>query len=175
MLYVNAVVAERGATQFALPGAEARLRTRRQDDEDSRTLVLGATDPANPWGSLLPWPREADAVFAPGRAAQRVPGARVVLHEGKLLAWLGRGGQAMVTFLPKEEPEASHASKALAAALVDMARRRSRIAMLITIDGAPALQSPFAKVLAEHGFAARRGALIYHRGGGQAASAPTLR
>jgi ATP-dependent Lhr-like helicase len=160
-------VAERGATQFALPGAEERLRTKRPDDEDARTLVLGATDPANPWGSLLPWPREAREEGAPadgagpGRSAQRVPGARVVMHDGKLLAWLGRGSQSMITFLPKDEPDASHAAAALASALVGIARRRVGVAMLATIDGAPAPESPLAKVLGEHGFAARRGALVF--------------
>ncbi|MDB5212735.1 MAG: putative ATP-dependent helicase lhr, partial [Myxococcaceae bacterium] len=153
-------VAERGATQFALPGAEERLRTKRPDDEEARTLVIGATDPANPWGSLLPWPRENGA-DAPARSPQRVPGARVIMHDGRLLAWLGRGGTSMVTFLPKDEPDASHAGKALGEALVGIARRRTRIAMLVTIDGMPALESPVAKLLEEHGFAGRRGALVF--------------
>jgi ATP-dependent Lhr-like helicase len=156
-------VAERGATQFAMPGAEERLRTKRPDEEDARTLVIGATDPANPWGSLLPWPRESTdgAAASPGRSAQRVPGARVIMQDGKLLAWLGRGGQSMITFLPKDEPDATHAGNALAEALVGIARRRARIAMLMTIDGAPALESPLVKLLGEHGFAPRRGALVF--------------
>jgi ATP-dependent Lhr-like helicase len=153
-------VAERGATQFALPGAEERLRTKRADDEEPRTLVIGATDPANPWGSLLPWPRE-EGDGSPARSPQRVPGARVIMRDGKLLAWLGRGGTSIVTFLPKDEPDASHAGRALGDALVAIARRRARIAMLSTIDGVPALESPVAKLLAEHGFAARRGALVF--------------
>ena len=158
-------VAERGATQFALPGAEERLRAKRPDDEDARTLVLGATDPANPWGSLLPWPREPREAGAdgagPGRSAQRVPGARVIMHDGKLLAWLGRGNQSILTFLPRDEPDASHAARALASALVGIARRRVGASILATIDGAPAPESPLAKVLGEHGFAARRGALVF--------------
>jgi ATP-dependent Lhr-like helicase len=155
-------VAERGATQFALPGAEERLRTKRPDDEDAKTLVLAATDPANPWGSLLPWPREVrDGDDGPGRFAQRAPGARVIMHDGKLLAWLGRGGQSMITFLPKDEPDASQAARALADALVGIAGRRAGVAMLATIDGAPAPESPLAKVLGEHGFASRRGALVF--------------
>ena len=153
-------VAERGATQFALPGAEERLRTKRPDDEDARTLVIGATDPANPWGSLLPWPREGGDA-APTRSPQRVPGARVIMHDGKLLAWLGRGGSSMVTFLPKDEPDATHAAKALGEALVGIAKRRARIALLVTIDGVPALESPIAKLLGQHGFASRRGALVF--------------
>ena len=169
-------VAERGATQFALPGAEERLRAPRPDDEEPRTLVLAATDPANPWGSLLPWPRpeapppptEGDegAVLAveapaPGRSPQRAPGARVILHDGQLLAWIGRGGQNIATFLPRDEPDASHAAEALARALVGIARRRARAVMLATIDGAPAPESPLAKRLAAHGFLARRGALVH--------------
>lgn len=163
-------VAERGATQFALPGAEERLRTKRPDDEDARTLVLAATDPANPWGSLVPWPREPGDTPGPGRSPQRVPGARVIMHDGKLLAWLGRGGTSMMTFLPREEPELSHAAKALADALVGLARRRARVAMLATIDGVAAPESPLAKVLGEHGFASRRGALMYIPARGNEAS-----
>ena len=168
-------VAERGATQFALPGAEERLRAARPDDEEPRTLVLAATDPASPWGSLVPWPR-ADAARSPaggeaegaavdpgaaGRSAQRAPGARVILHDGRLLAWIGRGGQTLATFLPRDEPDRAHAAEALGKALVGMARRRARAAMLVTIDGAPALESAFARTLAAHGFVGRRGALVY--------------
>ena len=148
-------VAERGALQFALPGAEERLRTKRPEDEEPRTLLLAATDPANPWGSLLPWP------MVEGRSPQRTPGARVILHDGQLLAWVSRGGQNIATFLPTVEPAATHAGEALANALVMMARRRGRAAMLVTLDGAPAPESPYAKMLASHGFVSRRGALVY--------------
>jgi ATP-dependent Lhr-like helicase len=150
-------VAERGATQFALPGAEERLRAKRPDDEGPRTLVLAATDPANPWGSLLPWPRLDGATTA----AQRTPGARVIQNDGKLLAWLGRGGQSLATFLPRDEPEATQAAATLARALVGVASRAGRVALLVTIDGSPALESPLAKVLAVHGFVARQGALVH--------------
>jgi ATP-dependent helicase Lhr and Lhr-like helicase len=165
-------VAERGATQFALPGAEERLRAARPDDEAARTLVLAATDPASPWGSLLPWPRpQGDAAAgATGRSAQRIPGAHVILHDGRLLGWLGRGGASLLTFLPADEPELSHASAALAQAMAGIARRRSHIAMLASIDGAAALESPIAKVLAAHGFAPRRGALVYVPARAQAAT-----
>jgi hypothetical protein len=80
----------------------------------------------------------------------------------------------MVTFLPKDEPDASHAAKALALALVGVARRRVGIAMLATIDGAPAPESPLAKVLGEHGFAARRGALVFVPARAPAMVAPAM-
>ena len=145
-------VAGRGATQFALPGAEERLRQRRTDTEPT-TLVIAATDPANPWGTLLPWPESQ------GRSAQRAPGARVVLHDGRLLAWLSRAGHDLITFLPREEPQASEAVSALARALAGLRGHKQRV-FLATIDGIPAPESPIGPVLASHGFVTRQGALV---------------
>ncbi|MDP9148678.1 MAG: DEAD/DEAH box helicase, partial [Myxococcota bacterium] len=44
-------LAGRGATQFALPGADDRLRGVREASDTPRTVVLAATDPANPYGA----------------------------------------------------------------------------------------------------------------------------
>jgi ATP-dependent Lhr-like helicase len=143
-------VAGRGATQFALPGAEERLRTKPEDEP--APLFLAATDPANPYGSLVPWPAS--------KGAQRAPGARVVLVGGKPLAWIARGGTHVVTFLPPEEPDATHAAEMLARAIADDATRRGRSAMVATIDDIPALESPLARAFAEAGFVARQGALV---------------
>ncbi|HVJ94769.1 MAG TPA: hypothetical protein VM580_33510, partial [Labilithrix sp.] len=155
-------VAGRGATQFALPGAEERLRAPLRDDDDERggrTLVLAATDPANPWGSLLPWPD------ANGRTAQRAPGARVVLVAGRLIAWLSRGGHHVATFFAEQEPAASHDAAALARCLHELATiprfEGPRSTMIATVDGVPAPESPIAAVLAEHGFVSRQGAMTF--------------
>jgi ATP-dependent Lhr-like helicase len=51
-------VAGLGATQFAVPGADERLRTLRGETAEPRPVVLAATDPANPYGAALPWPAE---------------------------------------------------------------------------------------------------------------------
>src|SRR5204863_1242326 len=59
-----------GAAQFAVPGAEDRLRALRESPAEPLTLVLAATDPANPYGAVLPWPAEGP---------QRAAGAQVVL------------------------------------------------------------------------------------------------
>ena len=56
-------VAGLGAAQFALPGAVDRLRSHREPGDS--TVVLAATDPAQPYGAALPWP-ESD-----GRPARR--------------------------------------------------------------------------------------------------------
>jgi ATP-dependent Lhr-like helicase len=140
-----------GATQFALPGAEERLRALRDPPEDPETLVLAATDPANPYGAALPWPaKEGDGESRPQRAA----GAHVVLHGGELVGWLGRSEQSLLTFLPADEPERSRRGRALSRALADLVESGRRRALLVArIDGGPAHASPVAPFLAAAGFA----------------------
>ena len=45
-----------GATQFALPAALELMRTLTDPPEEPETVVLAATDPANPYGTMLKWP-----------------------------------------------------------------------------------------------------------------------
>jgi ATP-dependent Lhr-like helicase len=89
-------VAGLGAAQFALPGAVDRLRAARErrEDDDATTLVLAATDPAQPYGAALPWPEVDEGSGRPARAA----GSFVVLHAGELVAYLERGGRKLTTF-----------------------------------------------------------------------------
>ena len=61
-----------GGAQFALPGAVERLRS--LPEADGSYLVLAATDPANPYGASLPWPKPPS-----GRRPARTPGAHVLL------------------------------------------------------------------------------------------------
>ena len=61
-----------GGAQFALAAAVERLRGLRSD-EPAGGLVLAATDPANPYGASLPWPkRDDDAAAAPAARAGRL-------------------------------------------------------------------------------------------------------
>ncbi len=145
-------VAGLGGAQFAVPGAEERLRTFREPQEEPLSLVLAATDPANPYGATLPWPRrEGD-----GEArAQRAAGAQVVLHDGVLLGWLGRGEHNLQTFLPADEPRRTHAARALAlalAALVDQGRRKGLL--IARVDSEEVDTSPLASELKAAGFTA---------------------
>ena len=146
-------VAGLGATQFALPGADERLRALRDPPEEPETAVLAATDPSNPYGAMLPWPsRGADGE---GARPQRAAGAHVVLVGGELLAWLGRAEQNLLTFLPAEEPGRTRRGRALAnalARLVDSGRRR---ALLISrVDGEPVHSSALGPLLVAAGFSA---------------------
>ena len=144
-------VAGLGAAQFALPGADDRLRSLREPParEESRTIVLAATDPANPYGAAVPWPERE------GARPQRAAGAQIILRDGHLAAWLGRADRNLMTFLPDSEPEASATSAAIAgalAALVETGRRR--VLLVAKVDGEDPSRSPLAPFLREAGFLA---------------------
>ena len=121
-------VAGLGAAQFGVAGAVDRLRAhalpdrdaggaddgsvertqspaptpfgRRSTDTPTRTLVLAATDPANPYGAALPWPARPEHLsdeqsgHRPGRKA----GALVVLVDGELVLYVERGGRTLLTW-----------------------------------------------------------------------------
>jgi ATP-dependent Lhr-like helicase len=156
-------VAGLGAAQFALPGADDRLRAMREPagaesptessarsgSDGSTTLVLAATDPANPWGAALSWPEVAGRTAKP----QRSTGAHVVLHDGSLVAWLGRGASSILTFLPSEEPSKSKSARALAAALSRIAEDRAAL-LIAEVDGEPVDRHPIASFLRAVGFVA---------------------
>ncbi len=144
-------VAGLGATQFALPGADDRLRACRDPHGDSLARVLAAMDPANPYGAALPWPWPDDG--RDGARPQRAAGAQVILHDGQLLGYLGRTEKDLLTFLPEGFTASSRSARALAqalAALVDDHARRTLI--LGRIDGDDPEKSPLGPHLAEAGF-----------------------
>ncbi|HEV8474793.1 MAG TPA: crosslink repair DNA glycosylase YcaQ family protein, partial [Methylomirabilota bacterium] len=86
-------VSGRGATQFALAGVVDRLRSVRELAETMQSFLIAATDPANPYGAALPWPERDE-----GRRPMRMAGALVLLIDGALAAWLGRGERQLLTF-----------------------------------------------------------------------------
>ena len=134
-----------GATQFAQPGAEERLRRARDLSGPPHAWILAATDPANPYGSALPWPDRKGA--RPGRKA----GAQVVLVDGELGAWVSRSGRRVLTFLEEGADPAKW--DAFARALADLPGRRRRAATVVrTIDGDPPDDHPAASYLRSAGF-----------------------
>ncbi|HYJ23144.1 MAG TPA: DEAD/DEAH box helicase, partial [Solirubrobacterales bacterium] len=75
-----------GGAQFALPGAVERLRS--LPEADGSYLLLAATDPANPYGASLPWPK-----LEGGRRPGRTPGAHLLTRDGEPVVFLERGGR----------------------------------------------------------------------------------
>jgi ATP-dependent helicase Lhr and Lhr-like helicase len=89
-----------------------------------------------------------------GRRPLRAAGTHVVLVDGALAAWVGRGGRQLLTFLPAEDPDRGRVAGALATALARLAgggERRDRL-ILAEIDDTPAAQHPLADALAAAGF-----------------------
>jgi ATP-dependent Lhr-like helicase len=127
-----------GATQFASAGALDLLRSFRDEPDEPETLLLAATDPANPYGALLKWPEAG---------LMRVAGASVVLVNGALAAYLARGEKNLDVFLPEDEPERSMVARETAKALASLVTTGARRAMLF--KQVPEAIGPF---LVEAGF-----------------------
>jgi len=152
-----------GATQFAMPAAVDLLRALRiegrveREGERGEMLMLAATDPANPYGSLLRWPAGGDAASSLTRSV----GARVVLCDGALVVYLRRGNPNVQVFLPEEEPGRGRVARALAEFLVARVRDdreedgASRAGLLIaTVNGVAVAGSVVARALLDAGFVA---------------------
>ena len=119
-----------------------------------------ATDPANPYGAALPWPKSSGH---DGPRPQRAAGARVILARGYLIGYLARNGQHLLTFLDQHEDQAQRAEsqQSLITALV---REAERDPLLIAkINGTSAERSPLATDLRHAGFIAMSRGLL-HRG-----------
>jgi ATP-dependent Lhr-like helicase len=154
-------VAGLGAAQFAQPGAIDLLRDARDQREETVTVTMAATDPANPYGVLVPWPLRLDGVGEPPASrsgqASRSAGARVVIVNGRLAAWISRGDRQLIVAVPDDEPERSQIGRALARELVAIAQRgpEGRRGWLIEdINGVAAAQHPSSQFLLEAGFTA---------------------
>jgi ATP-dependent Lhr-like helicase len=155
-------VAGLGATQFALPAAVDLLRQLRTEPPQERPefVQLAATDPANPYGSVLRWPdlpvAEEDAESAP-RLLTRAAYAEVILRNGQLVAWLRRGNPNLLVFLPAEEPERSQVAAGLAHFLCARGQQRMHRSshegvLITTINGQPVSAHPMARFLMDAGF-----------------------
>jgi ATP-dependent helicase Lhr and Lhr-like helicase len=139
-------VAGLGAAQFALPGAVDRLRAVREDEGAVR--ILAATDPAQPYGAALPWPRSAEDERLP---LQRAAGAYVVIVDGEAVLYLERGGRGLLR-LPAaaDEGRAARAVAALPSLLAPTGPMREL--RLERVDRAPVGDSSLAERLREAGF-----------------------
>ena len=155
-------VAGLGATQFALPAAVDLLRQLRNEPPAERPefVKLAATDPANPYGSVLRWPdlpaTEDDAETAP-RVLTRAAYAEVILRNGQLVAWLRRNNPNLLVFLPADEPERSQVASGLAHFLCARGQERLRAgshhgALITSINGQHVAAHPMARFLMDAGF-----------------------
>jgi ATP-dependent Lhr-like helicase len=138
--------------QFARPGTIDRIRDAQPGEEIIGDMPpidrLPAVDPANPWGSVLPWPETGGAQ---GSRPKRIPGAWLLLHQGQPVLYLGPKGRQLTTFpsgLATDDVRA-----AAFAALQDLPRLARRGTLIIEkIDGGPVADSPYLAQLLDAGF-----------------------
>src|SRR5260370_27288270 len=129
-----------GAAQFALPGAVDRLRAERPPDGGPTLLLLAASDPANPYGSTLGWPK--------AKKLQRVSGAHLVLVDGEPALYVERSHKGLTT-LAAFEQSAAPAVGALRRLAENAPRRELTIQR---IHGESVLNSPVRALLEQVGF-----------------------
>lgn len=134
-----------GGSQFALPGAVDRLRS----ETKPGIAAIAATDPANPYGGVLPWPEIEGARLA------RDAGAYVLLHDGDLVGYLDKGRRGLTLFDVSPERFGQ-----ISRALAEVAGRYRKLT-LMTVNGEPASASHLAAALREWGFAMAPKGLSY--------------
>lgn len=130
-----------GGAQFAPRDVISQLR-RAQDgrggeamnnSEASAPQLLSVLDPANPYGSTLPWPRSSTVqpgsssaeLMAPTRSA----GAMIIVAAGRAEAYVSRGGKNVVFFARPDFNDATSESPAIPAAQIDLVVRVLRKAI----------------------------------------------
>jgi ATP-dependent Lhr-like helicase len=140
-------VAGLGAAQFALPGAVDRLRAAREPTDDGTVRILAATDPAQPYGAALSWPRGEDDERLP---LQRAAGAYVVIVDGDAALYLERGGRSLLR-LPGASAEQSARAVAALPTLVGSGKPMREL-RLERVDRGPVAESALAEPLRDAGF-----------------------
>jgi ATP-dependent Lhr-like helicase len=140
-----------GGAQFCIPAALDRLRAERSDPGGDRrpgeVLLLAASDPANPYGAALAWPRWSDEDRRP---LSRAAGAYVVLLDGEPVVYLERGGKSLQTLPAFADHDC--AAAALNALRQLLADGRLRSLQVERVDGIAVSESPHAAALTEAGF-----------------------
>ncbi|HEX6228801.1 MAG TPA: helicase-related protein [Solirubrobacterales bacterium] len=131
-----------GGAQFALAGAVERLRS--MPEADGGFQVLAATDPANPYGAALPWPKPAS-----GRRPSRVPGAHLLVRDGEPLIYVERGGRSVIRLAQLDDADLAAAMAALADAVT--AGHLPKLA-IEKLDGEPVIGSGHEEAMLDAGF-----------------------
>jgi ATP-dependent helicase Lhr and Lhr-like helicase len=135
-----------GGAQFTYPGVVDRLRRERDEAGSGEAVALAATDPANPYGWLLPWP---DLEQADGRPPKRATGSAVVLLDGEPMLYVDRNGRRLRLFAAATPERLAVALPALRG----VARGRpNRTLALERVGDDPAIQSPLTAMLKDAGF-----------------------
>lgn len=142
-----------GPTQFA---ATRTLDLLDRKDPELGPWVMAATDPANPYGKLVPWPKMSE----PGQKPRWAARAQVVLLNGVLAGYLSATGHDLITFQLPGGQNARSTHCALIEALMGAARPGYPV-LLRSVNGRTPESSPLAPILRSRGFSATRDGYIF--------------
>ena len=131
-------------TDFETLRARMVERLRSLPESQGSLQVLAATDPANPYGAALPWPK-----LEGGRKPGRTPGAHLLLRDGEPEVFVERGGRGVLRLRKMDEAELGAAMRALTDAV--SAGRLPKLAVE-KVDGEPVVGSPHEDALLDAGF-----------------------
>jgi ATP-dependent helicase Lhr and Lhr-like helicase len=107
--------------------------------------VLAATDPAQPYGAALKWPKTEN------RSPARTAGAYVVLAGAEPVVYVERGGKGLQFLVAEDDPRVGPSLQAL----VDAVQRgRVRRLAIERVNGEPVVGSPYEAALLDLGFRA---------------------
>jgi ATP-dependent Lhr-like helicase len=138
-----------GGIQYGLPAAIETLRARRAPGEEPEVLLIPTIDPANPYGTLLPWPE----LRAEQGTPRRIAGARLALVDGRPIIFIDRGAKRAIVFCDPEAEQTAEDLRRVAPLLRLVAKQqRGRYLRLERIDGKAANQSPLMPIFREIGF-----------------------
>jgi ATP-dependent Lhr-like helicase len=136
-----------GGGAWSGPGPGSAGSAEEAEKAGPPVTVLAAADPANAFGSALPWPArpgEVPGAHRPGRKA----GALVVLSDGHLVLYVERGGKTLLSWT--SDPEILvPAAAGLAEAVRGGALGRLTVERA---DGTGVYDTPLAQALADAGF-----------------------
>lgn len=135
-----------GGAQFAFPGTVDRLRSVDESEPRGDAHLLAATDPANPFGWLIPWPAYTNET---GRGPRRIAGASVVLVAGEPVFYVDRRGKRLRTMVGASEEALDRAVDALPRLAMRMRRKAFTIE---EVDGERAVRSLLGARLRARGF-----------------------
>ncbi|MBB2205877.1 ATP-dependent helicase [Gluconacetobacter takamatsuzukensis] len=170
-----------GASQFAERATIDQLRDRCEHDKpdthdkrgkseargthagpapaDHTPIGLSAGDPANPFGTILPWPPHPSAT----RPTRR-PGAFVVIADGRVVLYLTQGGRNLLTYIDTEDPTlANRLTAALNALTTALKREKHLMFTLEMVNDHPAGTTNLNAALRACGFSMLPKGLSWHQ------------
>ncbi|MFT8646427.1 MAG: ATP-dependent helicase, partial [Gluconacetobacter sp.] len=148
-----------GAAQFAERATIDRLRIHAEHPTTApRAIALSAADPANPFGTILPWPPHPSTT----RPTRR-PGAFVVIAGDRLAFYLTQGGRTLLTYLDPDDPaHTDRLTTALSALAAALKREKHLMFTLETVNDHPVQTTPLDAALRAHGFSMMPKGLGWH-------------